>query len=191
MEAHEAAEQIEHGAAGAEHAVPIPVAIYIAVLAVLLALAHLGGANATKEMLQNSIQASDSFNYYQAKLLRQQQLSLAAQQLEITLPGIPEAAQPGIRAAIADLRRQEAGVATSEHGHGLSDLLATAQEQERRRAAAAARDPWFDRAEGLLQIAIVLASVFAVTGRRFILWLSYGVGAAGVALAAYAALLPG
>jgi hypothetical protein len=190
MEANEAAEHIEHQAR-AEHAVRTPVAIYIAVLAVLLALVHLGGSNAMKEMLPNSIRASDSFNYYQSKLLRQQQLSLAAQQLDLTLPGAPEAAQPAIREAVADLRRQADAALASEHGHGLQDLLATAQEQERSRDAAAARDPWFDRAEGLLQVAIVLASVFAVLGRRFILWLSWAAGAVGVALAAYAALLSG
>ncbi len=187
MEAHEAAETIED----AHERHRIPIAIYIAVLAVLLALAHVGGSDATKEMLVSSIQASDSFNYYQSKLLRQQQLGLAATQLEVTLPGVPEAAQPTIRAAVADLRKQAAAVSASEHGHGLQDLLAVARDHERRRDEAASRDPWFDRAEGLLQVAIVLASVFAVLGRRIVLWLSYALGIAGVLLAGYAMVLPG
>ena len=191
MEAHEAAENIEEGAAHAHERHRIPLAIYIASLAVLLALAHIGGSDATKDMLVSSIEASDSFNYYQSKLLRQQQLGLAARQLELTLPGVPEAAQRAIHDAVAELRRQADMVSASEHGHGLQDLLAAAQAHERSRNAAAARDPWFERSEGLFQVAIVLASVFAVIGRRFILAMSTAMGVGGLALAGYALLLPG
>src|SRR5438874_1960922 len=39
----------------------------IAVLAALLAISSLGGSNATKNMINSNIQASDTFAFYQAK----------------------------------------------------------------------------------------------------------------------------
>jgi len=54
----------------------------IAVLAMLLAIASLGGQNATKEMLNATILASDTWAFYQAKNIRQTDMRLAAEQLE-------------------------------------------------------------------------------------------------------------
>ena len=43
------------------------VAIYIALLAVLLSICSVGGGNATKDSTRLNIQASDTWAYYQAK----------------------------------------------------------------------------------------------------------------------------
>src|SRR5436189_1734350 len=60
-------------------------AIAIGVLAMLLAIAGLGGGNATKEMLNANIQASDTYAFYQAKNVRQTSNQLAADELESLL----------------------------------------------------------------------------------------------------------
>ncbi len=60
-------------------------AMVIAVLAMLLAIASLGGENATKEMISANIHASDSWAFYQAKNIRQTVNQLAADELEATL----------------------------------------------------------------------------------------------------------
>ena len=77
MEAHEIAEQIHEGAEPHGHAAPTHdwfrrlTAIYVGVVAMLLAIAALGGAESTKEMLNSNIQASDTYAFYQAKNIRQ------------------------------------------------------------------------------------------------------------------------
>lgn len=60
-------------------------AIVIAVQAMLLAISSLGGENATKEMVNANIQASDTWAFYQAKNIRQTSNQIAAEQLEATL----------------------------------------------------------------------------------------------------------
>jgi len=53
-------------------------AIVIAVLAMLLAIASLGGENATKETVNANIHASDAWAFYHAKNIRQTANQLAA-----------------------------------------------------------------------------------------------------------------
>jgi Domain of unknown function (DUF4337) len=57
-----------------------------------------------------------------------------------------------------------------ETGEGKKELLLKAKEHEKRRNKALLRDPWFDNAEGLLQISIVLASVTIVTSTPVLLF---------------------
>src|SRR5437764_8251636 len=76
VEAHEIAEKIheeEEPHAHTPEAFRRLTAIYVGVVAMLLAIASLGGGNATKEMLAANIHASDTYNFYQAKYIRQLQ----------------------------------------------------------------------------------------------------------------------
>src|SRR6476661_2086281 len=73
-------------------------AVCIGVLAMLLAISGLGGGNATKEMLNSNIQASDTYAFYQAKTIRQTSNQLALDELEALL-----ATQPNLS---ADARSQ-------------------------------------------------------------------------------------
>src|SRR5436309_14472579 len=65
-------------------------AVAIGTLAMLLAISGLGGGNATKEMLNANIQASDTYAFYQAKNIRQTSNQLAADQLEVLLTTQPD-----------------------------------------------------------------------------------------------------
>ncbi len=150
--------------------------IYLGVVAMLLAITTLGGSNATKVMLNANIQASDTYGYYQSKYVRQTEYRLAADQLEAQLaaqPGMPEPAKAGIENAVKRWRatadRYESEPAG---GRGKKELLATAKEWEARRDRAARRDPNFDFAEALFQIAIVLGSVSIVAASRPLVRLS-------------------
>src|SRR5919206_2378302 len=67
-------------------------AIVIGVLAMLLAISGLGGANATKEMLNANILASDTYAFYQAKNIRQTSNQLAADELQALLLSRPDLA---------------------------------------------------------------------------------------------------
>lgn len=176
MEATELAEKItEHHH---HHAVTDDVfrrraAILIGLIAMLLAIATLGGASATKTMLNANIHASDTYSFYQAKNVRQTVNLLAADQLELQLSTRSDLT-PEARADIqkrldrykANIARYESEPATNE---GKKELMAKAQAYEAQRDLAMQRDPNFEFAEALFQIAIVLGSVSIVSASRMLL----------------------
>ena len=180
MEATEIAEKIhgEHNAhsAAADATFRKFTGIYLGIIAMLLAITSLGGSNATKTMLSANIQASDVYGYYQSKYIRQTVYQLTAEQLEAELlaqPGMPEAARTKIEDAIKRYRsRVERYESDSSTGDGKKELLAKAKEWEVKRDHAAERDPNFDFAEALFQIAIVLGSVAIVAASRPLVTLS-------------------
>ena len=140
--------------------------IYLGIVAMLLAIAALGGSNATKTMLNANIQASDIYGYYQAKNIRQTVYQLTAEQLDselLALPDMPEAARTKMQDRIKRYReRVDRYESDPSAGDGKKELLAKAKEWEVKRDQAAERDPNFDLAEALFQIAIVLGSVSIV-----------------------------
>jgi hypothetical protein len=150
--------------------------IYVGVVAMLLAIATLGGANATKQMLSANISASDAYAYYQAKVLRQAVYETAADQIDTWFeaqPALTAGAKQRAAALVARYRAMAARSASDpKSGHGQKELLATAQELEKRRARAEERNPNFEFAEALYQIAIVLGSVSIVAASRRLLDLS-------------------
>jgi hypothetical protein len=172
VEAHEIAEQINEEAEPHAHAAPTHdwfrrlTAIYVGVAAMLLAIAALGGADATKEMLNANIHASDTYAFYQSKYIRQIHYQTAAEQLELLAEGAPGLA-PERSAKIAELvkrYRETAARYESEPatGDGKKELMAKGKEWDAKRDHAAAQTPNFEYAEAMLQIAIVLGSVAIV-----------------------------
>ena len=149
-------------------------AVCIGVLAMLLAISGLGGGNATKEMLNSNIQASDTYAFYQAKTIRQTSTQLAADSLEtvlLTQSDLSDDARAQLQSRIdayhATVARYESEPST---GEGKQELLRSAQTYTDRRDRAAKQDPNFDYAQALYQIAIVLGSVSIVaTSRRLLL----------------------
>jgi hypothetical protein len=158
-------------------------AIYLGVIAMLLAITSLGGSNATKVMLGANIQASDTYGFYQSRNIRQTIYQITAEELEAQLfaqPDMPEAAKAKIEAAIkryqARVERYESDPST---GEGKKELLAKAKEWEAKRDHAAERDPNFDFAAALFQIAIVIGSVSIVAASRSLIKLSGGLAVVG------------
>jgi hypothetical protein len=185
VEATEIAEQIHEPGHGGHHEAHAPdgfrrlAGIYLGIVAMLLAIASLGGGAATKEMLSANIHASDTYAYYQAKTLRQVHYQVAADVLETAGTGDPAKVAELIKRYRQTAARYESEPAT---GDGKKELLAKAHEWEARRDTAAARDPNFEFAEALLQIAIVIGSVSIVAVSRWLLGLSATAAACGVAL---------
>ncbi len=172
-------------------------AIIIAVLAMLLAIASLGGDNATKQATDANIRASDTWAFFQAKNVRQTSYELAANELEATLAlqgaALDPAASSQIQAQIQRYRdtaaRYESEPDPSDpsdplKGEGKRELMARAQHWEGVRDRALAQDPNFDYSTALLQIAIVLSSVAIVATSRAILGLGIALGVVGALLMA-------
>jgi Domain of unknown function (DUF4337) len=190
VEATEIAEKIHGGdeahSAAADATFRKFTGIYLGIVAMLLAITALGGSNATKTMLNSNIQASDLYGYYQAKNIRQTVYQLTAEQLDselLALPDLPEAARTKIEDRIKRYRervdRYESDPST---GDGKKELLAKAKEFDATRERAAERDPNFDFAEALFQIAIVLGSVSIVAASRPLVHLSGILAIAGTLL---------
>ena len=152
----------------------------ITVLAALLAINTLmGGGNASK-VLNNTIDANNTWAFYQAKSIKQTLAEMA----------YDDAARVKDKAKMAALQakidRYESDPKT---GEGKQELMAKARALEDERAIAKQRGPWYTYAGSLFQIAIVLltASILAVNMSLF--WASLWVGGVGVALMSQAVWL--
>ena len=161
-------------------------AVAIAIFAMVLAVCGLGGGNATKEAINSNIMASDDWNFYQAKNIRQTAVQLAADQIEVVYladPALPEAAKEALRKKLeqykATVERYESDPKTNE---GKKELLARAKEREEARDHALKQDPYFDYAEALLQIAIVLISVSIIAALPWLAFFGGALGLVGVLL---------
>jgi hypothetical protein len=178
-ESHELAEQLQHGE-GHGHAghdwFRRLTGIYLGVVAMLLAIASLGGSETTKEMLNSNIHASDTYAFYQAKNIRQTNYQIAAEQIDLLgagLTGLSAEQQSKIQQLSKRYRdiaaRYDSEPAT---GEGKKELMAKAKQWEKKRDHAASEIPNFEYAEALYQIAIVLGSVAIVAASPWLLGLS-------------------
>ena len=161
-------------------------AIFISFLAMLLAITGLGGQNANKETLNNNIQAANAFNFYQAKNIRQTSLILAVDEIELAWAATPGLSDEAKAALGKKLETYKANVARYESepstGEGKKELMARARAHEEARDRAMKQDPYFDYAEALLQIAIVLISVSLVAEIIWLAFLGGGLGLVGALL---------
>lgn len=175
----------ESGVGGKDERFRRITAIWIAVLAVMLAIAGLGGENAAETAVYNNILASDTFAWYQAKNVRQTVYELAADELQYVLANERgqldtqtvielEARLDDYRATIARYESEPDPVDPSNplKGEGKRELLNQAFHYQAQRDLALAQDPNFDYAAVLYQIAIVLASVAIVAASRLLVTIS-------------------
>jgi hypothetical protein len=142
----------------------------ITILAALLAINTLmGGSNGSK-VLNNTIDANNTWAFYQAKSIKQ---SLAEGQLENTRD------PKRVKELAAKIERYESD---PKSGEGKKELMEKARKLEADRAVAKSRSPWYTYAGSLFQIAIVLltASILAVNNRLY--YASIVVGALGALL---------
>jgi hypothetical protein len=145
----------------------------ITILAALLAINTLmGGSNGSK-VLNNTIDANNTWAFYQAKSIKQ---TLAEQSLD---DAVVRKDAPKIEKLKAKIERYESDPAS---GEGKKELMAKARKLEADRAVAKSRSPWYTYAGSLFQIAIVLltASILAVNNRLY--FASIGVGVVGALL---------
>jgi len=162
------------------------IGVWIGILAALLAICVMGGDNATKDANRANIDASNTWAFFQAKNVRRTDFRLAADQLEsllLTQPDLKPEARTAIEAKIKTFRDTADRYTTEPStGEGLDELFAKAKSLEADRDRALRKDPYFDLAQAMLQIAIVLASVAIIAGTDFLFFLSLGVGAVGALL---------
>ena len=160
IEAHESNELIENAG---EDKTKNRTALTIAVLAMVLAIASLGGSNSAKEATQENILAANAYAFYQAKTIRQTSLKIAYSDLELQLlrePAMPAPVKEAFQKKIDEYKKTaDRYESEPETRDGKKELMVRAKAHEAARDHALRQDPWFDYGEGMLQIAIVLLSV--------------------------------
>jgi len=160
------------------------VGVYIGVLAVLLAICNVGGANAAKDATRANIAASNKWAFYQAKTIRRTSHQLAADELEVLLVTDPGLAAPAKKTVEDKLKayRAEADRLKRDPEDGTDKLFTEARALEAERDVNLRKDPYFDWSLALLQIAIVLASVHLIINNFLLLGLSSGLAGLGILL---------
>ena len=158
------------------------VALTTAVYAVVLAIASLGGNNAMKEMLLAQQQSSDQWAFYQAKVIREHLYRVQKLMVDVSLgEGI---ALPAQQRAKLETLSQRFGEEEKRYAAEKKDVERDAKKLEHERDISRARDPYFDYAEVLLQIAIVTASVSILASSRPVFGFSLVLAITGTLLAA-------
>ena len=132
----------------------------ITVLAALLAINTLMGGSNSSKVLNNTIDANNTWAFYQAKSIKQ---TLAEQSYE---DAVRNKDTKKAEVYQAKIDRYESDPKT---GEGKKELMEKARKLEADRAVAKSRSPWYTYAGSLFQIAIVLltASILAVNNRLY------------------------
>ena len=169
------------------------VALIIAILALMLALAEAGAKKAQHLSTEKNIEASDLFNFYQAKRIRLAVAETAAEMLEAQKGAVTEpAAQDAFEKQIAAFKTTVAHFEKDpkKPEDSLEAIQERANQAVEARELANHRLEHYELGSGLAQIAIVLASAAIITGISVLIWLSAGLGVLGAVLLAFGFLAP-
>jgi len=162
-------------------AFPKRVALTTAFFAVLLAVSSLGGNNATKEMMLSQQQASDQWAFYQSKAMREHLYKTNSTRLEAEIFERGSSMRPAARMKygemLKDMRAEEA-----RYKEEKKKIEQEARHLEAERDKNQTKDPYFDYAEVLLQISIVLASISILAGSKPVYHISIGCATLGSVL---------
>jgi hypothetical protein len=181
MSAHENLEHAEH-AEHAAHGGNKSIALLIAVMALFLAFSETLGKSAQTEGIGLNIKASDTWNFFQAKTIRQTALRAAAENgaavaVGITDPAAKEAMLKQVDAWQKTVTRYESDPKEKD---GRKELREQANEYEHERDTQLARYHHYEVASAAFQIAIVLASATIITGMAVLSWIAGGLGVLGL-----------
>jgi hypothetical protein len=145
----------------------------ITVIAGLLAVNTYVANGISSSVLTNTIKANDTWNFYQAKSIKQ----------TIAENARDDAAARKDTAKVAELTakidRYESDPKT---GEGKQELMARAKKLEADRDEAKKHSPWLTFAGSALQLSIVLLSAAILAVSMSMFWASIGVGAIGAIL---------
>ena len=155
------------------------IALCVAIFAVILAIAGAGGKNAGKDLISEQIEASNQWSRYQAKAVREAIYinDLEKYELEKEKGGLTPEAEKKVDKSIDRVKAKLA-----DYKKDKDEIMAEAKAHEAARDTAHKKDGYFDFAELLLQIAIVLASVAMLSKARWAFYTSVALVAVGLFL---------
>jgi hypothetical protein len=189
-EAHEQLEHAEHAQHASESSRKI--ALMIAIMALFLAFSEMLGKSSQTEALGLNIQASDTWNFFQAKTIRQTAIRTAAEGTTLQLPVTTDAAAKDsiskqIKTWMDTVARYESDPKEMD---GRTELRAHAEALEHERDTQLARYHNYELSSAAFQIGIVLCSAAVITGMAVLAWLAGGVALLGGAFMALGLFAP-
>ena len=172
--AHEATHEAAHGNRNAKL-----IGLLISVLALFLAVSEMLGKSAQTHALALNIEASDTWNFFQAKTIRQTMLRTNMESLKLQTDMSKPEVEKQMSAWQATIDRWESEPSTNE---GRKELIKKAKDIEAKRDGYLEQYHAYEFASLLIQLGIVLSSVTLLTS---IMWFSagsIGLGLAGLAV---------
>jgi hypothetical protein len=172
------------------------VALLIAVIALFLAFSETLGKSAQTSALNHQIEASNLWNFFQAKNIRRTATIVATEQTKLELLGVAnEQQKAAITKQVDDWTKTAARYrsepeAAGGKGEGTVELARRAIEEQHLRDTALARYHHYEVASAAFQIGIVLASSTVITGIVALSFLAAGLGVIGLAFTAIGLLAP-
>jgi hypothetical protein len=156
------------------------IGIVIAAMAAVLAFTEMAGRNAATDVVRETVEASDTWAFFQAKTIRAAMLRADAQALRAQSTGASAVAAPEIAKTLADWEataaREDSEPST---GEGRKELTLKARAIEKHRDDRDAAKETYELASGALELGILLASTSIVTGVAGLALLGGGFGAIG------------
>jgi len=174
--AHEATHEAAHGNRNNKL-----IGLLISVLALFLAVSEMLGKSAQTHALALNIEASDTWNFFQAKTIRQTMLRTNMESLKLQTDIAKPEVEKQMSAWQATIDRWESEPSTNE---GRKELIKKAKDIEAKRDGYLEQYHAYEVASLLIQLGIVLSSVTLLTS---IMWFS--VGSIGLGLAGLAVLI--
>jgi len=148
------------------------ISLAISVLAVLVAMVTVLGHRTHTEAILLQSRSGDQWNQYQAKKIRQEQVSVTVDLLSL---------QPSSDSAAVQQKLQEYKGHLAKWSDELTEEQEKAKELEAEVDKAERRASRYDLGEALLQISVVLASITLLTRKRGYFFFGLLLGVAGLA----------
>ena len=200
---HEVEHQIKHEEGGHGGHAPAGhdsqnkrIALVISVLALFLAFSETLGKSAQTAALNFQIEASNLWNFFQAKNIRRTLTIVATENAKIDLAATSDAPRKAALAKQVDewtrtaARYQSEPEAGGGKGEGTRELSGRALEMEKNRDRELNKYHYFEFASAALQIGIVLCSAAVITGMMVLVWIAGGLGVLGLAFMGMALRFP-
>ena len=156
------------------------VSLAISVLAVMVAMVTVLGHRTHTEAVLMQTRAADQWNLYQAKKIRQEQVSTTIDVLSL----LPSARDADVQKKLAEYKAH-----MQKWSGEITEEQEKAQDLEREVALAERRADRYDLGEALLEIAVVLSSITLLTRQQVYFLLGLVLGLAGLIAAASAQLV--
>jgi len=193
MSAHEAHEHAEQAEEAGHHNRGI--ALVISVLALLLAFSETLGKSAQTGALSDTVRASDTWAFYQARNVRQTIVATAKERLELELQTMQTITDPAAKAAATKKvedwdKRIKRWESDPERGEGMKELRDKATALEKKRDHGLEQYHNYEIASAILQIGIVLASAAIITSMPVLAWISGLLGIVGFAFMLFGYFAP-
>ena len=172
------------------------IALVISVLALFLAFSETLGKSAQTSALNFQIEASNLWNFFQAKNIRRTATIVATESAKIEIATATDPARKDALTKQVDEWTKTAARYRSEpeaaggKGEGTVELARRAKEMEHDRDIALNKYHYFEFASAALQIGIVLCSAAVITGIILLVYIASGLGVLGLVFTAMALFFP-